>query len=292
MTYTIKEQLIILLLNNIPYSSMSTYLNTVTSYNMLQEKMTLNQIQRILNQLNQTEKTSKKAQTVLNVKNPDYVYQLSQLTVMMGESAYPSLWYFIHQPPLIFFYRGDLSLIKSPKLSVIGTRQITPYGKQMTYELVDAFSQEGWVSVSGLALGVDACVHQSAINHPRGKTIAIVPCGLDHYYPKANQILQKKIENNHLILSEYLPLTKPQRHQFILRNRLVAGIAKATIVIEAAQKSGSLITANYALQFNRELFVLPGRLTDSQSIGCNELIEAGATPIVSIDKLIEDIRQI
>lgn len=292
MFFTIKEQLLILLLNESGYATMSRYLNERTTHNQLQEKMTLHEIKRLVDDVQRNSQIKKRTYINMDPSFYEQLPKLSQKAIMIGEGNYPKLWYFIFQPPIIFFYRGDLSLLAQPKVSVIGTRKITDYGKEMTRLIINAFSQVEWVTVSGLALGVDAHVHQNALNHSNGKTIAIVPCGLDYYYPRANQSIQKQLETNHLILSEYLPHTKPQRHQFIERNRLVAGISKATVIIEAAQKSGSLITANYALQSNREVFVLPGRLTDAQSMGCLELIEAGASPIINIKKLISDIGQI
>lgn len=211
---------------------------------------------------------------------------------MIGEYHYPMLWYHTAQPPILVFYRGDIELLREPKVSVIGTRQITIYGKLVTREIIEALSKEAWVSVSGLALGVDASVHEYSLEHPNGRSIAIIPCGLDYYYPRANKYIQKRMEQQDLILSEYLPNIKPMKHHFVLRNRLVAGLSKATIVIEAAQKSGSLITANYALQYNREVFAVPGRITDEQSRGCNDLIQIGATPILDIPSMIDELRGI
>ncbi|XJS11690.1 DNA-processing protein DprA [Aerococcaceae bacterium WGS1372] len=292
MTYTIKEQLIILLLNGSGYSVLSRYLKAITSNHQLHQKLNLYEIRKTVDRIYEYSNLKKRIHINLD---PTFYHQLADLTIqaiMIGESEYPILWYEIYKPPIIFFYRGDLSLLSKPKVSVIGTRKITTNGKNMTQLIIDAFSKKQWVAVSGLALGIDAQVHQSAINHPNGKTIAIIPCGLNYYYPKANQSIQHQLEKHHLILSEYLPNAKPHKHQFIERNRLVAGIAKASVVIEAAQKSGSLITANYALQCNRELFVLPGRITDQQSMGCLELIEAGASPIININKLVNDIEQI
>ncbi|MGO3212929.1 MAG: DNA-processing protein DprA, partial [Ruoffia tabacinasalis] len=187
---------------------------------------------------------------------------------------------------------GDIGLIREPKVSVIGTRQMTTYGKTVTREIINALSKETWVSVSGLALGVDASVHEYNLEHPNGRSIAIIPCGLDYYYPRANKYIQKRMEQQDLILSEYMPNIKPMKHHFVLRNRLVAGISKATIVIEAAQRSGSLITANYALQYNREVFAVPGRITDDQSRGCNDLIQIGATPVLDIPSMIDELKEI
>ena len=292
MLFNIKKQLIILLLNGASYSTLSRYLKTVTTKQQLDSELSLIQINNLLRQILSDSAIKMKINIDLNPELYKNLNTLCEQAIMIGEENYPSLWYQIPQAPIIVFYRGDLSILRSAKVSIIGTRKISTYGKDMTKLITKAFSKKDWASVSGLALGVDALVHQTAINHPQGKSIAIIPCGFDYYYPRVNQSIQVQLEKSHLILSEYLPASKPKKHYFIERNRLVAGISKVTVVIEAAQKSGSLITANYALQFNRELFVLPGRLTDPQSMGCLELIEAGASPIININKLTNDIDEV
>lgn len=295
MKLKIKEQLIFLKSKNVSHKILASYLESVMNRGQLTETLTLRECQQILLSIHGGSQsvTEKKIYfNTLSSHDYDTLKDLSKQAIMIGEFYYPMLWYHTAQPPIIVFYRGDIELLRQPKISVIGTRKITQYGEQITNQIIDEISNNHWVSVSGLALGVDARVHECSIHHPNGRTIAIIPCGLDYYYPRANQHIQRAMEDDHLILSEYLPQEKPLKHHFILRNRLVAGISKATLVIEAAQKSGSLITANYALQYNREVFALPGRINDIQSKGCNELIKAGATPIQDVQTLMNDIREI
>lgn len=295
MKLKIKEQLIFLKSKNVSHKVLAKYLESVMNRGQLTEELSLRECQQILLHTQGGSQSITEKNIYFNsLSSHDYktLCGLSRQAIMIGEFYYPMLWYHTAQPPIIVFYRGNIELIRQPKISVIGTRKITQYGEQVTSQIVDEISNNHWVSVSGLALGVDARVHERSVHHPNGKTIAIIPCGLDYYYPRANQHIQRAMEAEHLILSEYLPQVKPLKHHFILRNRLVAGISKATLVIEAAQKSGSLITANYALQYNREVFALPGRINDIQSRGCNELINAGATPIQDIKSLMDDIREI
>lgn len=210
-------------------------------------------------------------------------------SIMIGETMYPEAWYHIPQPPIIIFYQGDLNLLLQPKVAIIGTRSISQYGREMSQQISQAIVQQGWVTVSGLAKGVDTIVHETSLKSRSQSTIAIIPNGMHVAYPKVNHQLQKNISQQGLLLSEFLPQTPVRKFQFIMRNRLVAGLCPVTIIIEAAHKSGSLITANYALQFNKEVIALPGPIHSSTSKGCNELIYHGARPIYTIDQLIEDI---
>lgn len=295
MKLKIKEQLIFLKAKNVSDKVLASYLEVIMDYRLLREELEPLECQKILIEVRQTKQVKLTMETNFNhirLSDLTTLTQLAQYSIMIGEYHYPMLWYHTAQPPILVFYRGDIGLLREPKVSVIGTRQMTTYGKTITREIINALSKETWVSVSGLALGVDASVHEYSLEHPNGRSIAIIPCGLDYYYPRANKYLQKRMEQQDLILSEYMPNIKPMKHHFVLRNRLVAGISKATIVIEAAQRSGSLITANYALQYNREVFAVPGRITDVQSRGCNDLIQIGATPVLDIPSMIDELKEI
>lgn len=221
----------------------------------------------------------------------EWVAYLLPRSVMLNEEAYPTSWYHIYRPPVIVYYLGDWRRLGNKPISIVGTRKITPYGQQMVDLIVQQLAGKGYTTVSGLALGVDAAVHQASL-YDQANTVAILPCGFHTVYPKQHHALYQQIEQRGCLISEYLPWQPPKKHHFILRNRLVAGLSPATLVIEAAQRSGSLITANYALQYNREVMVLPGRVTDSQSAGCNELIVAGALPIISMTQLMEELESL
>lgn len=220
------------------------------------------------------------------------VNRLQSQVIAIDDPLYPSLWLEMPQPPWLIYYRGHRDLLTQPKVAIVGTRKATPYGRHFVTALVQAMAQRGWVAVSGLAKGIDAQVHQTAMRLSNQATLGIIATGLDQVYPMGHEALQRAVGNHHLLISEFLPDQPARKHHFILRNRLIAGIAPITVVVEAAQQSGSLITANYALQANRELFVLPGRITDKQSRGCIDLIAAGATPITDLDDLLNTMAEI
>lgn len=179
------------------------------------------------------------------------------------------------------YYIGDKSLLEKRSITFVGTRDITEYGKWVIGELLgDFLSKMGIVIVSGLARGVDAYVHEICLK--RGiKTMAIVPGSILSAIPKSNIKIFEKLKNEGLILAEYPEGTILRREMFVLRNRLLAGMSEMTIVIEAGVKSGSLITANIALDYNRDIYVIPGNINNTVSQGCNILARQGAGIITS-----------
>lgn len=196
------------------------------------------------------------------------------------DENYPQKLREIYRPPLILFYRGDISLLNSPCVSIVGARMHTDYSREVLAHLVPNLVASNKTIVSGLASGVDSLAHQKTLeNH--GKTIAVIGNGLNNFYPRQNESLQKRIAREGLVLSEYLPDTPPARFRFPERNRIIAGICDDLIVTEARLKSGSLITANVALQENRNVYAVPGPITSELSAGTNELIFVGATPIIN-----------
>lgn len=192
--------------------------------------------------------------------------------VTIKNNLYPKKLLQIADPPIALYCKGDLSLLNSQCLSVVGTRRATKYGKEITKKLVRDVAYTGIAIVSGLAEGVDKIAHESALE-VGGKTIAVLPSGFDHIYPKVNIDLANKIINNGLIITEYKPKEECNAFHFPVRNRIVAGLSDATLITEAPLKSGALITANYAIEFGRELFSVPGRVGDIYSEGCNKLIK-------------------
>lgn len=188
----------------------------------------------------------------------------------------------IYQPPLILFGRGDFSLLNRAAVAIVGARMATKYSQVTIERLMPDLIKKDRVIVSGLADGVDSMAHQAALKNG-GKTIAVVGNGLNHYYPSINQKIQDEIAAKGLLLSEYLPDTPPRPYRFPERNRIIAGLCESVIITEAKEKSGSLITASLALQENRNVYAVPGPITSSLSKGTNQLIEAGATPIIDFE---------
>ena len=199
-----------------------------------------------------------------------------------SDPGYPPLLRQIYDPPPALFVRGTLTDAR-PHLAVVGTRKFSPYGKQIAAELTAALARRGLVIVSGLALGIDSIAHHSALS-AGGTTIAVLGSGVDDasIYPSAHRGLAKKIiENGGALVSEYPPGFKPTQYSFPERNRISAGISLATLVIEAPERSGALITAAAALDSNREVFAVPHPLTAVSGGGANRLIQAGAKLIMS-----------
>lgn len=227
--------------------------------------------------------------------NPDLEWEklkkegLEIITIL--EPDYPKLLREIYQPPPLLFFSGDLKTAQGFSLAVIGTRKPTNYGQQVAREMTGSLVQNGLTIVSGLALGIDALAHQTALE-TGGKTIAVLGSGLDkqNIYPSGNRFLAKKIiENGGLLLSEYPPGTMPLKQHFPARNRLISGLSLGILVIEAPEKSGALITADFALEQNRDIFAVPGNIYSKNSQGANNLIKLGARPVTSASDILESL---
>ncbi len=200
--------------------------------------------------------------------------QLDVLTI--ADQAYSALLKQIYDPPAVLFYHGHLAALELPSLAVVGTRAATSYGRRVTSELVRELAQAGLCIISGLAYGIDTEAHRATLE-VGGATVAVLAGGLDDIYPTANQSLAKKIvEQGGLLLSEYPPGTASLKQNFPYRNRIIAGLARGTLVTEAAPGSGALLTAKHALEANREVFAVPGSIFSEQSQGTNELLKLGA----------------
>lgn len=194
----------------------------------------------------------------------------------------------IPYPPKHLYALGDSleSLWAAPMLSVIGSRRATPYGLAVTRELAGDAAQKGIVIVSGMALGIDGAAHKAALE-AGGKTVAVLPCGLDRFYPATHNSLGRRIvEKGGAIITEYPEGTDPRRENFIERNRLVSGISQALLVVEAAERSGTLHTVNFALEQGKTVLAVPGNITSPISKGTNNLIKAGATPVTDVSDIL------
>jgi DNA processing protein len=174
--------------------------------------------------------------------------------------------------PVLLFTSGNINLKNKKIISIVGTRQITSYGLEFCKKLIADLAPLNPVIVSGFAYGVDIVAHQLAIENNL-QTIGVVAHGLNQIYPKVHKKYVAKVEENGGFITEFWSVSNPDKENFVRRNRIVAGISEATIVIESAEKGGSLITANLAIDYNRDVFAVPGRVTDKYSLGCNNLIK-------------------
>jgi DNA processing protein len=203
---------------------------------------------------------------------------------------YPRLLKEIPSAPGVLYYRGNVSLAENqgnvPTIGIVGTRDLSDYGKRWARKISSLLASKGFTIVSGLAQGIDTEAH-SACLEAGGRTIAVVGTGLDIVYPPRNQALAKEIAQQGLIVSEYSAGTPPDRSHFPARNRIIAGLSRVTIVIEAPVRSGALITAYQANDFGRDVYVLPGSIDSPNSLGCLGLLSRGAQPILGLDHLLE-----
>ncbi len=183
--------------------------------------------------------------------------------------------------PIMLYTKGNLSLNEGKFVAVVGTRNATEYGKENCKKLISDMAEAGLhaVIVSGLAYGVDICAHKAAIDSGL-PTIGVIGHGLDRIYPAAHRPTAVKMLENGLLLTEYLSETNPDRQNFVQRNRIIAGLCDATVVIESANKGGALITAELANDYNRDVFAFPGRVTDEWSAGCNALIKTNRAALI------------
>lgn len=192
-------------------------------------------------------------------------------TLFLTDPGYPQRLLHCFDPPTLLYYRGNADLNASRVVSIIGTRNNTEYGRSVTESIIEGLKQENALVVSGLAFGVDALAHKAAVNAGL-PTVGVLAHGLDTIYPPQHRALAKEILLNGGLLTEFPRNTKPDKHNFPKRNRIVAGMADATIVIETQVKGGSMITAELAYNYNRDVFAVPGKLTDSKSSGCLKLV--------------------
>lgn len=207
----------------------------------------------------------------------------------LNSSNYPPLLREITDPPIILFYRGDIELLQHYNwLAVVGGRRMTKYGQQAIDHLIPEAVHSGINIVSGLAYGTDIAAHKACVGAD-GKTIAVMAHGLDSIYPKAHIAwAQEAIKNGQLLLlSEHLPGVEARPEFFPVRNRIVSGIARATLVIEAALKSGSLITAQQALEQNRDVLAVPGSIFSPLSAGTNQILQQGAQPVICPQEILD-----
>ncbi len=204
------------------------------------------------------------------------------------EPEYPQTLLQIYDPPVLLYVRGDPQVLNLPSLSIVGTRKPTLYGTQMAQRLGRDLAARGLVIVSGLARGIDAIGHQGAMD-AHGRAIGVLGTGIDVCYPKENKKLYEKVLERGAIISE-LPLrTHPAPENFPVRNRIVAGLPLGVVVVEGAQYSGSLITARLAMEFGREVFGVPGNVTQAVSFAPNQLIKQGAKLVTCAEDVIEEL---
>ncbi|NOU93445.1 DNA-protecting protein DprA [Paenibacillus sp. LMG 31456] len=203
------------------------------------------------------------------------------------DEDYPDLLKETAQPPWVLYYRGNPKLMKRPCIAVVGTRTPTVYGRKTAEQLSEALSASQLCVVSGMARGIDSAAHEAALRES-GSTIAVLGCSIEHVYPPENKLLYHQIADKGLILSEYPLKTKPHPGLFPQRNRIIAGLSLGVLVVEAALRSGSLITVDQALEESRDVFAVPGPISSPKSKGTLSLIKQGAKLVSDVQDILEE----
>ncbi len=204
---------------------------------------------------------------------------------------YPERLKTIYDPPLYFYMNGSITTEDKKSLAIVGARRPTPYGRKVSEMLSAELSSAGFTIISGMARGIDSTAHRTALESG-GRSIAVLGCGADIAYPRENELLMRNISGNGAVISEFPIGTWPDKKNFPQRNRIISGLSLGVIVVEAADKSGSLITARFAMEQGREIFAVPGNINSPLSKGANNLIKQGAKAVTGVNDILEEFEQL
>ena len=204
-------------------------------------------------------------------------------TIILGDENYPEKLKYIYGNPQRLYVLGNEKLLNEKSIAIIGCREATMYGLENAYKFAYELAKRGICIISGFARGIDTYAHKGAVA-VKGKTIAVLGCGLDIVYPSENIELYKQIiVNNGAIITEYPIGIKPEKHHFPTRNRIISGLSDGVLVVEAKKRSGTMITVEHALEQGKNVYAIPGNITSDNSYGTNELIKEGAIPVTNIE---------
>lgn len=218
----------------------------------------------------------------------EQAHRLGVSVLTLGDEFYPKLLRTIYSPPIVLYVRGDSLQLNRAAVAIVGSRAATIYGLKVAASMARDLTAQGLAIISGLALGVDAAAHAGALEGG-GVTVAVLGCGVDICYPQKNQVLAEKIAATGAIVSEYSFGTKPEAFRFPARNRIISGLSLGVLVVEAAIRSGSLITARQALDQGREVFAVPGRVDSFKSAGTHRLLQEGAKLVHTVGDILEEL---
>ncbi len=233
--------------------------------------------------------------SIIQSKNPNkiqkWLEELKNKNIQfysMDHPCYPTLLKKIYDPPYVIYAKGKKSLIEETTISIVGARRCSEYGRQMAFYMGKELGSRGITVVSGMARGVDSASHKGTLAG-KGRTVAVLGSGVDICYPAENKKLYEEIIEQGVVLSEFPPGTMPKPAFFPMRNRIISGLSQGILIVEAAHRSGSLITADQALEQGRDVYAIPGNITSSLSQGTNHLIQQGAKLVMKVEDILEDI---
>ena len=210
--------------------------------------------------------------------------------VPITSSDYPSQLQQIAKPPPLLYVRGNINSLHLPQIAIVGSRRMTRGAEITAKSWAKSLAASGFTITSGMAIGIDSSAHKGALEAPQGTSVGVIATGIDRMYPSRNtELAENIIEKGGAIVTEFAPGTRPLPAHFPQRNRIISGLSLGVLVVEAAIKSGSLITAKYALEQNREVFAIPGSINSPQSKGCHQLIKQGACLVETTTELVEEL---
>lgn len=221
-------------------------------------------------------------------KYEKYILKNDIKIINISDDNYPAKLKNIYAPPITIFAKGDISLLNSKSIAIVGSREPSKYGIYVAEKFSTELSKEGITIISGLAKGIDTFAHIGALSS-FGKTIAVLGSGIDVVYPKENAKYYREISEKGLIISEYIVGTAPESKNFPQRNRIISGLSDGVLVVEARKNSGTMITTDFALEQGKELYVIPGNITSNLSAGTNNLIKEGAKLVTDVYEILEDL---
>lgn len=221
-------------------------------------------------------------------KYEKYILKNDIKIINISDDNYPAKLKNIYAPPITIFAKGDISLLNSKSIAIVGSREPSKYGIYVAEKFSKELSKEDITIVSGLARGIDTFAHVGALSS-FGKTIAVLGSGIDVVYPKENAKYYREISEKGLIISEYIVGTAPESKNFPQRNRIISGLSDGVLVVEARKNSGTMITTDFALEQGKELYVIPGNITSNLSTGTNNLIKEGAKLVTDVYEILEDL---
>lgn len=274
-----------LILNNIPALQKRTILKLLSRYSIKQLfQLSTEQLRTYKFQETQIKALHQPDQKRLDESLHWQTSNSDKQIICFDSPHYPKQLKSISNPPLLLYVQGDTSLLTEPQIALVGSRKCTPYGQQKAYQFAAELSESCFTITSGMAIGVDGFAHQGTLDKG-GKTIAVLGAGLNNIYPKRHTKLAQQIIENGLLVSEFWPNSPPLAANFPRRNRIISGLSLGVLIIEASKRSGSLITARYAIEQNRDVFALPGSIDNPEACGCHHLIQQGAKLVVNCEDI-------